>query len=342
MDQKNTASLKSIAAKAGVSITTVHRALTGKKDCSDAMREKIIAIAMEDGYRFNYYEARLMGKGLRIASIMMESDSTSRMFTDRIRDGYEKCKNDYRQYRIDYREYYFNSDADLDEILNEIAQGREGHFDGLIAHIISASEAQRALFSKIMATGCSIMFIENNPAASDIPTVGCANTVAGALAGELISKMCHSSGRVYLLSRLMAGGDEIARAAKEEISRRRSDLDVIDISSPLLGDNCDRIRQLLADDPVAIYATSARQTARVLSCLGAKKIGVFIGSELFQESRNAIRRGQLDAIIDKRPEKLGYMALKLVLEDLFGKESLKSYFIAPRLVLRANCPDQES
>ena len=64
--------------------------------------------------------------------------------------------------------------------------------------------------------------------------------------------------------------------------------------------------------------------------------------ELFQESRNAIRRGQLDAIIDKRPEKLGYMALKLVLEDLFGKESLKSYFIAPRLVLRANCPDQDS
>ena len=235
-----------------------------------------------------------------------------------------------------------NAVDNLDEILKEIAQGREGHFDGLIAHIISASEAQRALFSKIMATGCSIMFIENNPAASDIPTVGCANTVAGALAGELISKMCHSSGRVYLLSRLMAGGDEIARAAKEEISRRRSDLDVIDISSPLLGDNCDRIRQLLAEDPVAIYATSARQTARVLSCLGAKKIGVFIGSELFQESRNAIRRGQLDAIIDKRPGKLGYMALKLVLEDLFGKESLKSYFIAPRLVLRANCPDQDS
>ena len=44
--QKNNSSLKSIAQKAGVSITTVHRALTGKKDCSDAMREKILKIAL--------------------------------------------------------------------------------------------------------------------------------------------------------------------------------------------------------------------------------------------------------------------------------------------------------
>ena len=47
-------SLKSIADKAGVSITTVHRALTGKKDSSAQMRERILAIAAEEGYEFNY------------------------------------------------------------------------------------------------------------------------------------------------------------------------------------------------------------------------------------------------------------------------------------------------
>ena len=50
--QKNNSSLKSIAQKAGVSITTVHRALTGKKDCSDAMREKILKIAAEESFEF--------------------------------------------------------------------------------------------------------------------------------------------------------------------------------------------------------------------------------------------------------------------------------------------------
>ena len=62
-----------------------------------------------------------------------------------------------------------------------------------------------------------------------------------------------------------------------------------------------------------------------------------IGSELFEESYCALQERRLDAVIDKRPELIGYDALRLIFANLVNKEKLPiSHKVTPRIVLRAN------
>lgn len=62
MKEKNKCTLKDVAERAGVAVYTVSRALNGKKDVSDALREKIQKIAAEMGYVPNS-GARILREG---------------------------------------------------------------------------------------------------------------------------------------------------------------------------------------------------------------------------------------------------------------------------------------
>ena len=69
------ATLKQIADMAGVSMTTVHRALNGKGGCSKDVEEHILRIAREQGYTINLAAASLRKPPLNIALIFPFRDN---------------------------------------------------------------------------------------------------------------------------------------------------------------------------------------------------------------------------------------------------------------------------
>ena len=134
--------------------------------------------------------------------------------------------------------------------------------------------------------------------------------------------------------------DANAIEARREILSRRDDLEVVEIPLPLTGDESvySTIRDYVNQRPAAIYATCARHTVRVVKALGGiKKVGTVIGSELFDESREALHKGIIDAVIDKRPGQMGYRAMDMLLATLIRKVPMeRGIAIEPRLVLNAN------
>ena len=323
--QKNNSSLKSIAQKAGVSITTVHRALTGKKDCSDAMREKILKIAAEEGYAVNYYAASLGMKKVNIAVILSAHDD---------------CQQEFSQFRIDYK-FFTYSRQDVDAgFLASIAGGKEGKFDAVLMHVLSIPEKYIPSLEKIIASGIPVVAMESSPVVnSRIVTVGMDGCTSGCLAGELISKLVHSSGSAVIFSQEMNLGDESALNARNEIMQRRSDIDVEIVSlNPDSSDAYSIIKSYIEKKPVAVYASCARNTRMCINAMKESgKCEAFIGSEIFDESYHALQNGILDAVIDNRPAYIGYTALKLLIEHLVKKMALKnSYRLQPILLLKSN------
>ncbi len=342
----NNSSLKSIADKAGVSITTVHRALTGKKDCSAQMREKILAIASEEGYEFNYYAASLRRKKLHIAVVIGAKTSDSRLFADKYRYGIEKCIEANSQFNIDYRFIQYSAeDMESPNSSRIVASLKKENFDGVLMHVLKFPQRDLEKLSEILSSGIPVVALELNPTSrKDICTISVDNDVAGRMAGELIAKITHASGKVFIFSQEMSLSDKNAEEAKKEILSLRNDLDVVEIPLPLTGDESiyATIKDYVNQRPAAIYATCARHTVRVIKALGpAKRVGAVIGSELFDESREALENGIIDAVIDKRPEQMGYKAMDMLIANLIRKETLISrYNIEPRLVLKANIGSQ--
>lgn len=62
-----------------------------------------------------------------------------------------------------------------------------------------------------------------------------------------------------------------------------------------------------------------------------------IGSELFEESCQALQTGALDAVIDKKPFSVGYQALKLLFNNIVKNEKLPvRYSVLPRIIIQSN------
>lgn len=67
------------------------------------------------------------------------------------------------------------------------------------------------------------------------------------------------------------------------------------------------------------------------------RIKTVIGSEIFEESYHALQLGTLQAVIDKRPERIGYRALQLLVQSLLDQKDLPNiYKVTPRIILKAN------
>lgn len=339
-------SLKIIAAKAGVSTTTVHRALTGKKDCSAAMREKILSIASEEGYEFNYYAASLRRKKLTIGIITISGDPFSHFFVDKMHDGVRRCEEENSCFNIDYKLIDFAT-APGSKLKEQMSKVKNAHYDGILMHILNSSDKNLGFINNLVSDDIPVVAIEINPTdREDVCTVGTDNCTAGRMAGELISKFTHSAGKVLIFSQEMHTKDVNAEEARAEILSRRKDLSVEEIKLPLTGDESTlkTVKNSIKNRPVAVYATCARHTRFVMEALGkVKRVETVIGSELFDESRNALESGLIDAVIDKRPEIMGYRALDYLLSALLKKEDIgRSHLIEPRLILKANCNSSDN
>lgn len=234
----NNSSLKSITDKAGVSITTVHRALTGKKDYSAQTREKILAIASEEGYEFNYYAASLRRKKLHIAVIIGSKTSDSRFFADKYRYGIEQCIDANSQFNIDYRFIQYSAkDLEAPNSSRIVASLKKENFDGVLMRVLKFPQRDLAKLSEILSSGIPVVALELNPTSrKDICTISVDNDVADRMAGELIAKIAHASGKVFIFSQEMSLRDRNAEEARKEILSLRNDLDVIEIPLPLTGD----------------------------------------------------------------------------------------------------------
>lgn len=337
--------LKQIAELAGVSLTTVHRVLNGKEGCSEEVKQRVLQIAKEQGYSVNLAASTLRKSTIHIALLFPENEDSSRFFLQRMLNGYLQARGVANQYNVVFQEYYTSVDNSgnnsVTNCLKQIYRDRPVHFDGLIIYGLNMLPQDIAIINRIIGSKTPVVILEHTPAGlEDICSVEVNDEIAANLAAELLSKFIHSSGTVLLLNQYLIDGDKNGRIFTQSLGERRPDLTVHSVDLALNKDQTQTIAQLMDSIPdlVGVYATCARHTASMLHVVERfPRVQATIGSELFAESYEALQKGTLDAVIDKRPEKLGYLAAITLIDHLVKNAPMQSiYRVTPRIVLQSN------
>ena len=341
--------LKSIAEQAGVSLTTVHRVLNGKGGTSKRVEENILRIAREQGYAINMAASNLRKQPLHIALVFPRIDKSFHYFVNRILDGYLGFRKEVSQLNAVFQEFYFGMGAteadsytDQENILKKIYREQPVHYDGVVVYGLTVTPRIEALLNRIEGSGTKVVVLERCPEGLyDVCSVEVNDTVAGNLAGDLLVQTVHGSGTVVIINQELPEADPNGEACARCIRAERPDLKVVQIPLRLLDDQSAAIEQILKEHPdiCAAYATSARHTNSLLKAMERTQIRLqaAIGSELFEESYRALHGRQLNAVIDKRPEHIGYKALQLMVNALARGEELPTiHRVTPRIILRAN------
>lgn len=341
--------LKQIAEMADVSLTTVHRVLNGKGGCSKEVEEKILKIAKEKGYYVNTIAPLHRDGPLHVALFFPLRIEGAHFFLSRMLNGYLDYRDEISRFHVVFQEFYVdkpNLSESLEYYIRQLKQiyyEQPVRYDAVILYGLLLSEEVEVWINRIIGKGTKVVVLERSPKGlEDVCSVEVNDVLAGNLAGEMLSKCIHTDGTVVIFNQKFMEGDDVNGMTCANCLREyKPNLNIVQVSMDLEMDQSQEISRTLRiyPDVVGVYTTCARHTNSLLKALDMTdmKLQAVIGSELFEESYHALQAGRLDAVIDKRPELIGYHALRLVFENLVNKEELPiSRKVAPRIVMRAN------
>ena len=127
----NRVTIKDIADKAGVSIGTVHCALSGKPGVGENTRKRILDIANHLGYRPNTVAAALKRRTLRVAASFPGPTEDSRYYYNFIWEGVKEWFRTQSDYNIELVEcpFYLGTNSHSNKLRELLG---DGNIDGLL------------------------------------------------------------------------------------------------------------------------------------------------------------------------------------------------------------------
>ena len=342
--------LKDVAEKLGVTITTVHKALNGKEGVSEKRRAEIMKVAAQMGYKVNYMASSLSKKKFHIAVVLPNTDGDNRFYYGALWDGIRNYLDTVSEFPITVSEYAYPLTRDGNGlVLEKIFTQDSDDLQGLIT-IAMDHDRSSYFLEKFAKKQIPVVLI-----GADLHTdfrlccIKANDTAVGYLAAELLTAFLPSG---YPAKILMAGdygclGMEDQRLNMQAFSAYlhtyAPSIETVPFqgSDPLVVSK--EIRQYLTvrPDTYAIYTCSARFTYHISQCI--RQLGIqdriqVIGNDLFTESRQALSDGILRGVIDKKISKQSALAVKTLFDYLLKKDYPRSSCLVmePEVVLRSN------
>lgn len=342
--------LKDIAEKMGVTITTVHKALNGREGVSEKRRAEIIQTAAEMGYKVNYMASSLSKKEFRIAVALPNTDGDNRFYYGALWDGVRNYLETVSEFPVTVSEYAYPLTRDGNGlILEKIFNQDSDHIQGLIT-IAMDNDRSSYFLEKFSRKQIPVVLIGADlHADSRLCCIKANDTTAGYLAAELLTAFLPAD----YPARIMIAGDYGYLGMQDQYHNMQAFQTYLKIHAPSVEtvpfQGADPqalskdIRDYLTTNPdiYAIYTCSARFTYHIGNCvrqLGLQDQIRVIGNDLFAESRQALTDGTLRGLIDKKIPQQSSLAVKTMFDYLFKKEYPRSSIltIQPEVVLRSN------
>jgi LacI family transcriptional regulator len=344
------ATLKDIAAAMGVTSTTVHRALKGKSGVSEETRQAVRELAAKMGYRSNYLASALKRKSIRLAIALPEAVGDNKYYYGLMWRGVRDFLAEISEFPVMpiERTYSFVYGAN-GAALENLYQNHADELDGLLT--MGVDQGQSLYFvEKFAERGVPVVYVGNDiPSGRRFCCIKSCDEMAGSLAAELLTTFHEDRAqkRVILLGHFGQLGmtDQIHNAAGFEayIGEHSPYLTLVQLRGADHLEVCHELEQTLrsAESVCAVYSCSARYTVYMLQVI--KKLGMagrlkLIGNDSFEESLDALERGELTAIIDKKIARQSYLAAKILFDHVVKGEypSSSQLQLRPEVILRSN------
>ena len=330
--------MKDIAAELGVSINTVHKALTGKAGVSESVRAKVSAKAEEMGYHRNTSASSLRRKDINLVFCLPCASREGAYFYRYLWEGCNRFEQEVidQGITVERVEFGVGGYADALEQIDERLQVGE-KIDGLLAYVPGDDRATH-LLEQIAEAGVAIELVDGDRPHLDRLGASLADySTAGSLMAEQAANLVHAAGadaRVLLLA-----GDPYtdshyltARAFHTYLREHNVPWQVEDLTGAhaqvkqLERELKNRLNGPEAPELIcSVFAVGSELVADALVSAGKAGEVMVIGNDLFPESALALRRGIFTNIVYKDPVSLAYRGAKTLGEYLlWGKVSAES------------------
>lgn len=318
--------IREIAAEAGVSTGTVHRALYGKKGLSEATRQRILQICSERGYRANTAASALRRRPLCIAAAFPAPRAESSYYYSRVWRGFHRRMAELDGYHLKIIEQTYATGTEDGQCaaLTACREQCGGQLDALLT-IGPVDERARRAVRRYADAGVPVFFACDD--AADCGRIACVQAdydMTGRLAAELLS------------SQLAQGGAVLLCAGDPHIPSHRQAADAFEAylretRAPLLPLRVDgyadppetarRIAQALAGGAQVrgAFSVSARLSVLLMEAVSAAGLSGrvrVIASDLFEQTAEGLRQGLVSNILYKDPARQAYLAARLMTEYL--------------------------
>lgn len=325
--------MKDIAAKLGVSVNTVHKAVANKPGVSDAVRAKVLLTADEMGYCRNESASVLRRRDLKVVVCLPSPEQENGFYFAYLWRGvgrYEAESRD-RGMVFDARPFAIGDYAKaLGEIISQAEAGECP--EGMIAYA-PVEPGTVELLTKISKLGVSVVLVDGDyPCTGRIgATVSCCSEAGSLMAEQAANLLPGIPGAKKIL--LLAGDPRVdshvgvARAFHAYFDERGLDYAVCDLYGA--HGQIDELRQKVGallcgpDAPglvCSVFAAGSKAVADVVMELGLVGKVRVIASDLFPENVVAMRRGIFTNIVCKDPISLAYRGARMLGEYLLRGE----------------------
>jgi LacI family transcriptional regulator len=342
--------IKDIAERAGVSLGSVHCALSGKPGVSESTRLHIIQIAKESGYRPNSVAASLKRKTVRIAAAFPGPTEDNRFFFSYVWEGVRAYIREVSDFNIELIEvpYYKGVNNHSDE-LSELINHRE--FDGLLT-VGFTDMGGRISLQQFKNKGIPVVLIANDlPQSGRLCCIQPNYQLVGRTLAELISRQIPLGSAI-----LLCAGDLLIPAHYQIVQGFDAYLEENNLTNPVYKVHANKIKQDVYDQIIrelghenlgACCCVNARSSVMLGDALletgKAGKI-IAVGSDLFDENINFLRKGVFTNLLQKNPYNQAYMATKILLEYLLRgtQPPLENLYVGSEIVFKSSLPIYEN
>lgn len=340
--------MKDIAAELGVSVNTVHKAVTDKPGVSDATRRRILDFAAQHGYQRNIEASALRRKEVMVSVCLPALSGDSQFFYGPLRQGVQEYVEERgaKGIRISVDEY---EEGRVEETLAGIVRrAQSGEAIAGLLTVPPRSKEGVSLLEQLIAGGTLVVFASGDDSSvrGRYGAVLADFDTAGAMMAEQASNLLGRAGGRILLMAGDAYKDShyrVARSLHEQLERTDDGFRVFDLHGYHDGARleADLRRELEAATPDLICCVFARGSAvlrRVLAESGLAREIPVIASDLFDESIAGLEDGTFTNLIFKDPRRQGYLAMAMLGDRLLQgvDPEARVHLSEVTLVMRSN------
>lgn len=193
--------MKDMAQHFGMSLSTIHKAITGKPGVSEATRKRIVAYANANGYTMNSMASCLKRNNIDIAVCLPELDQNSVYFYNYIWQGYISYMSEWRDLNIRAREYLVKRELLSQTLCRLNAEWDKGSRIAGLLVIPPETEDEVQQVKKLIQKGVSVVFVTgDNIQCQRLGAVVADYYVAGAIMAEQACGILKKGSRILFMA----------------------------------------------------------------------------------------------------------------------------------------------
>jgi len=346
MQESKRVSVKDIAARLHVSLSTVHKALTGKPGISEARRREIVKTAEEMGYVVNSIAQSLSRKTLNIGVIL---PSLWQEFFAQLKSGIETQLRTLSVYKVSGFYYEIPAAVSAREAESIRIWLSDNGIDAIL-YCSSHYAIDAVIIQALSDSGCPIFWVgggtEHTQSVSNI-TVDAQLT--GKLAADFLSCCTgHAKAAVFTGSMKIDIHREKAEAFCQRLHENGGTAEALietEDDPQIAYSSMDALYREHPDINAIFVATSTSEpVCRYLEEHDLSKRVTLLGTDLFDTLKEYMKKGIMQATINQNQEEVGALAASCAYEYLNKTQSYgnadwkpeRRHLVTPTLLLKAN------